>query len=112
MQDKGMLVFVYRCAAFGDTSNSGPSSRYSRAILYQEKIPNGNIFALSHDTFPLMLMERGDYLYTVPFNIGHFNEPSGSDKKWRMFGGNFVYSSDSRFRDVSVGPLPVHDRVE
>jgi hypothetical protein len=29
-----------------------------------------------------------------------------------MFGGNFVYSSDSRFRAVCAYPIPVHDRFE
>lgn len=30
-----------------------------------------------------------------------------------MMGGNFIYTSDSRFRDeVSEQPIPVHDRVE
>jgi hypothetical protein len=30
--------------------------------------------------------------------------------KWTMFGGNFVYTSDSRF--PSNSPIAVHDRVE
>jgi hypothetical protein len=29
-----------------------------------------------------------------------------------MMGGNFVYSSDARFRDVNRYPIPVHDRVK
>lgn len=32
---------------------------------------------------------------------------------WHMFGGNFVWACDSRFRDrVCEYPVPVHDRVE
>jgi len=29
-----------------------------------------------------------------------------------MFGGNFVFSSDSRFRKLTATPIAVHDRVE
>lgn len=29
-----------------------------------------------------------------------------------MFGGDFVYSIDSRFRRVSPYPIPLHDRME
>jgi hypothetical protein len=38
--------------------------------------------------------------------------PAGEDR-WLMFGGNFIWSSDSRFRnEVSEYPIPVHDRIE
>lgn len=36
--------------------------------------------------------------------------PSLTDGKWYMFGGNFIYSSDSRF--PSRRPIPIHDRTE
>lgn len=29
-----------------------------------------------------------------------------------MFGGNFCYSSDSRFREICQYPIPIHDRFE
>jgi hypothetical protein len=33
--------------------------------------------------------------------------------RWSMFGGNFVWSSDSRFREwYGDAPLAVHDRLE
>jgi hypothetical protein len=32
--------------------------------------------------------------------------------KHSMFGGNYLISSDSRFRSVSNYPVPCHDRVE
>lgn len=39
--------------------------------------------------------------------------PSDAGKAWTMFGGNFAWTSDSRFRQsVSEQPLPVHDRIE
>ena len=35
-------------------------------------------------------------------------------EKWHMAGGNFVYSCDSRYREVTGihYPISVHDRVE
>lgn len=33
-------------------------------------------------------------------------------KEWTMFGGNFVWSSDSRFSEKYPSPVPVHDRIE
>jgi len=35
------------------------------------------------------------------------------EKRWAMAGGNFVYTSDGRFKDVyGWNPVSVHDRVE
>lgn len=41
-------------------------------------------------------------------------KPAYCRKRWYMFGGNFLYSSDSRFREVtnSKYPIPIHDRYE
>jgi hypothetical protein len=38
-------------------------------------------------------------------------KPAG-DTRWLMFGGNFGYCSDSRFRRMSAYPLAIHDRCE
>lgn len=32
--------------------------------------------------------------------------------RWLMFGGNFGWTSDSRFRRLYELPLPIHDRIE
>jgi len=38
--------------------------------------------------------------------------PAG-ETRWTMFGGNFVYSSDSRFGEkYGHSPVAVHDRIE
>jgi hypothetical protein len=29
-----------------------------------------------------------------------------------MFGGNFIYTSDSRVREICAYPIPIHDRCE
>ena len=46
-----------------------------------------------------------EYLHVEPVNVD-----GGEDMAGPMFGGNFVYTSDSRF--PSPYPIPVHDRFE
>lgn len=45
-----------------------------------------------------------EYIHAVPVGL-----PIAAQT---MFGGNFIYTSDSRFRDVCPYPIPVHDRIE
>lgn len=40
----------------------------------------------------------------------HFREKG--QKAWTMFGGNFAYSSDSRFTEMYPNPIHIHDRIE
>lgn len=37
-----------------------------------------------------------------------------TEERWVMMGGNFAYTSDSRFREYTGSrcPLPIHDRCE
>lgn len=48
-----------------------------------------------------------DYFNAIPLTPGRRD-------KWHSFGGNFIYSSDSRYREVTSlsYPIGVHDRVE
>jgi hypothetical protein len=83
------------------------SKSHDTFILVGEGVPE--IFEADERHPPLELRTRrvggSDYLYTVPMT----GNTSGAGP---MMGGNFVYSSDSRFRRLSPGPLPVHDRYE
>lgn len=64
-------------------------------------------FSIKHGEDYLVLKTKNvrgkEYKYVVPRSILDSGDHS-------MFGGNFVYSSDSRFPNDY--PLPVHDRVE
>lgn len=40
-----------------------------------------------------------EYIHMEPIELGSY-----------AFGGSFVYSSDSRFSDISKYPIPLHDR--
>ena len=66
------------------------------------------------DTDMILLLKAGNLR-----NIAKL-VPYDRDGKWTMFGGNFAYTSDSRFSEaVSAivgyrfyGAVPIHDRIE
>lgn len=89
-----------------DCTNGGVTSKYEHFILLCEEGNDPDVsgpFSPSPDTPALVLKGRGDYLYAVPKEIVDRKEHS-------MFGGNWVYTSDSRF--PCHYPIPVHDRQE
>jgi hypothetical protein len=95
----------------GDCTNGGFSSRYNMATLTGVGVDS---LREPDDLAPeLMLVRRmlptkssrgarAVYFHAIPFDI-----PVGVAT---MFGGNFIYSSDSRF--PCDYPIPVHDRIE
>lgn len=86
-----------------DCTNGGISSRVNSLTLVAELDPN-NI----KDT-DVMLKIGGchnDYVYAIPCNSISKSDKEGT---W-MFGGNFIYTSDSRF-PMSY-PIPLFDRFE
>lgn len=107
---KGLTCSVYANKEHGDCSNRGVTSRVKSVILLDpagvsDSIPR--LFEPTDDCPALVLKEKkvfGEpYYYAVPLDL------DGSGKNV-MFGGAFIYTSDSRF--PSRQPLPVHDRVE
>lgn len=100
-----------------DCSNNGAST-LDRAIhvvahargqwTFDEIVSGrGNLFSDSPQTFVVWEVETltiggTDYLSA---------KPEGTRGRG-MFGGNFLYSSDSRFQELSQQPIPCHDRVE
>lgn len=106
MATQGILVNVYRWS-FIDATNKGLSSKLDTLIMVDE---NGGNFDCPHTT-------EGDYLVLTKFEFRGKTSlraiPKSildSKRNNYMFGGNFVYSSDSRF--PSDAPIKVFDRVE
>lgn len=101
---KGMPCTVYRPADFPDCTNGGVTSRASRVLLVGPGVPEvaepGNLPVLLLD-----MREGWDHPCLTPLA-----RPSDAGNRWTMFGGNFIYTSDSRF--PSGRPIPVHDRIE
>jgi len=99
---KGLLVFILKENGCGCT-NGGVTEKANRAILYWDGVPE--IFSSSDDTPALQLQKRCGRLIAVPVNDPRMKTHCGP-----MFGGNFIYTSDSRFPNEY--PIPVHDRFE
>ena len=98
---------VYKWS-LGDCSNDGLSSRYNSVLVVTED----EIAKLSEEELQraVRLEQRTrDYWClrpVLPVPRGHVGY---------MSGGSFVYSCDSRWREVSGGipyPLSLHDRTE
>lgn len=103
----GMTVQIYRWA-LGDCTNNGASNRHDTLTLTNvegpweptEKAPAAKLIRC-----------KTGALAIVPDEIA---------ERWHMFGGNFAYSSDSRFKDAvakivghrDTWAVPVFDRVE
>lgn len=104
-------VSVFRDAGGGDCSNGGVSSKYDRLLLIGNGIEGFVEVDLDDEeaTKQVIYLERrilfGKQLYLTAYPFAKF-----TDGKWRMFGGNFAYSSDSRFPNEY--PIPIHDRIE
>lgn len=96
-------VYVYRSGALGDCTNGGISSYVAKLYLI---VPNGLCDKTKDDPRVVEVKHIGDHAYVTPVHPSHApNAVIGP-----MAGGNFVYSSDSRF--PSEYPLPIHDRWE
>ncbi len=101
-------VNVFR-SRLGDSSNGGLSSRYDEMLLVAEgeQPPLGN-------TLPVLWVVRrwagtaNEYVHAEPEH-----RPGEKRVGW-MAGGTHVYSSDSRYRQVTgvSYPIQLHDRSE
>jgi hypothetical protein len=52
----------------------------------------------------------GDLAASIEFALYPIEDADG--RVGPMFGGNFLWTSDSRFRRLFDGPIPIHDRFE
>lgn len=104
----GLWADVLRPTHGSDSSNGGPSSTRSKVFLSgvpggleydKEGIDPEAVFRLVRRAFPF----GAEYVTA---------EPTIETRGHRMFGGNFLYSSDSRFRQICGYPIPIHDREE
>jgi len=100
-----VLSFVFKFP-LGDCTNNGVTSKVDSIYLHHG--PDADLADL--EDLPddeLILVERTlggrDAWYAVP--VGAYKNNRGT-----MAGGNFIYSSDSRF--PSDAPISVHDRIE
>lgn len=96
---KGMRASIYRDADGGDYTNGRISAKVKNVVLIGCGMDE--IFEPSEDCPALFLSEHmGDI-------VAH---PQMVETHTFSFGGNFAYSSDSRFNEVCGGPIRIHDR--
>ena len=102
---KGLSVNVFVDSNGGDFTLGGVSSDHNNLILLGESV--AGVFSPDENTPAVLLVERviygNAYLSVVPCD----SDGRKLDGQW-AFGGNFIYTSDSRF--PSKQPIPVHDR--
>jgi len=108
MPQKGLFVTVLKDANGSDCTNGGVTSKATRCILAGPGIEE--IFYETDEVPALKLVRRTiggkPYLHAQPF------APVPPNACGYMFGGNFIYCSDSRFSEINNYPIPVHDRIE
>ncbi len=102
----GLPVEVFKSKALGDCTNNGISSR--RNELY---VMTGEYYPFEpKDIRECICIEEEEI-----FGKRHVRaKPLYKPRRSYMMGGNFVYTSDSRFKDISgiQYPVPIHDRYE
>ena len=108
---KGLNVNVYlfplgECTGDGVTAKGGSFTLVDESINAPFEVDEGDIY--------LVLVRRHlfgkDYIHAEPRINGQSVREQGETGP--MMGGNFIYSSDSRFRAINEYPIPVHDRFE
>jgi len=111
---RGVSVNILR-SDLGDCTNGGATSPANSqgkiVIVFDPDLRNGN-YALDKckddpRVICLRVVRRGigtknEYVHCEPIN------QTGNS----MAGGNYVTTSDSRFRELSAYPIAVHDRIE
>jgi hypothetical protein len=114
---RGLSVNILR-SGLGDCTNKGVTSpalsKGRIVVVFDEAIDHGNWDLEECRDDPrflcLKIVRRwvgtpNEYLHVEPLH-GETNMAGP------MMGGNYVTTSDSRFRDIARYPLPVHDRRE
>lgn len=105
-------VMALSCSIFenkhiGNCSNEGISSKFREVYVI---CPDGNcVIDLDNPPENLVEFEFKDFGFTKHMRF----KPYKTDGKWYMFGGSFVWTGDSRFRErFGDYPIPLFDRNE
>jgi len=107
---KAIPVEVYRAAGYGDCTNGGISSRFSRLLL----ICDTGFLDVDENDPPenLVKLVKRHLFGQDTYHVEPYKAPEGIG--W-MAGGNFAHTSDSRFTrmmDGFYGAVAIHDRQE
>lgn len=103
----GLTAYVYRDSiGSGDCTNGGISSRRKELYILSE---NGGPFEPS-DVRECVTIEHRQVMDKEYVNA----KPVYHKKRWYMAGGNFLYTGDSRYKEITgiSYPVSIHDRYE
>jgi len=96
--NKGLILEIYR-SDYNCKINK--MNGVKSVVLIDKKIPG--IFTASDEMPAVKLVTRNiygkDYTHAEPLEPGFY-----------AFGGSFIYTSDSRVRNIATYPIPLHDR--
>ena len=107
---KGLPVQFYYCKLTRKCALNGVSVNNESIILVHESISSPSEVK---ENEPYLVLKKRElfgstYLHAEPYVNG---KPINQGEPGHlMFGGNFIYTSDSRFPNKY--PIPVHDRFE
>lgn len=107
---KGIIALIYRDALGIDFSNRGISSTVTEVTVVG---PGIDPICEPTDERPAVRIVKRENASGAIYHA----EPLPSDElpaPWYMFGGTFIFSSDTRFRNSVgfYGAVPLHDRRE
>ncbi len=104
--EKCLMAGVYRDSRLGDCTNNGISANASDLyILSEQKGPFE-----PEDIRQCVYIEWREICGEQYIDC----KPAYFKKRWYMAGGNFLYTSDSRFEEITKSkyPISIHDRYE
>jgi hypothetical protein len=106
---KGLSVSIYENKEYGSSSNNGISKHCKSCIITSKDFVISELFKATEDSPEVVIIKRDGRMYQDVIAVPRAVLESG---KHYMFGGSFIYSSDSRFNAISKLPIKLFDRVE
>lgn len=102
---RGLRCSIYESKDIGNCSNDGISARCKTVTLMG--IPGAEIFEADEEAPAVVIVKREvmgrEYTHIEPLK-------EHEQRRWLMFGGAFIWTSDARF--PSKAPIKLHDRIE
>ena len=108
---KGITALIYRDSLGTDFSNRGISARVMEVTVIGEGIDP--VFEATEER-PAVRLVKNEHFHRETVIHAQPVTPADEPAPWYMFGGTFIFSSDSRFRRAAghYGAVPLHDRRE
>lgn len=100
-----LSAYVFR-SSLGDCTNGGISASGDTLYILSEK---KGVYE-PKDIRECVCVERHEVIGEPYISC----RPAYCSRRWYMAGGNFLYTSDNRFREITGSryPIPIHDRYE